>query len=152
MFSKIFFGVWYARKNLERQKCYHHWNPATSGRRRRWIPGTCLAGSGQNGQILARLLRIRLDPAGSRPFWPDPTGSSLIRPDFDHFIQIRLTSDHGRILANFGRNLIHRHPATVVGSRRSLVPSVFRWLNVAGFRRRLDLAMGYQTCVQGLRV
>jgi hypothetical protein len=52
------------------------------------------------------------DPSKSWPFWLDSTGSMAeigqIRLDSS---QIRLASDHGRILAKFGRNLVRRRPA-----------------------------------------
>lgn len=93
IFSKIFIGVWFARKNYEMKKsefgkCRR--NPATSGCRC-WIPaGIFWIRSDQwsymarswpfsgSGRILAVLARsgwidsqIRPDLVGSRPFWPD---------------------------------------------------------------------------------
>jgi hypothetical protein len=94
--------------------------------------------SGRIPAILARSGRIsgrfRPDLAGSRPFWSDPAGSGQIRPDS---CQIRPASDHGRIPASFGRNLVRRHPAMEAGSCRSPASSVFR-PDVAEIRHHLD--------------
>jgi hypothetical protein len=65
-------------------------------------------------------------------------GSDQIRPDPGHFGQIQPASDHGRISASFSRNLVHQHPVMVARCRRIPAPAIFRWPDVAGFRRRLD--------------
>jgi hypothetical protein len=61
-----------------------------------------------------------------------------IRPDPDHFGQIRPASDHGRIPAIFDQNLVRRHPATVAGCCRIPMPPGFRRSTNAGFRQ-LDI-------------
>jgi hypothetical protein len=89
------------------------------------------------------------DPVGSRPFWPNPTGSRpfwpdlvgtvagsiKIRPDSGQFGQIRPTSDHGRLPARFGRNLVRQYPATVARCCRIPVPPGFRRPTIARFRQ-----------------
>jgi hypothetical protein len=52
--------------------------------------------------------------------------------------RIRPASDHGWILASFGRNLACRHPVTVAGCRWIMAPTVFRWPDIAGFWPSLD--------------
>jgi hypothetical protein len=46
---------------------------------------------------------------------PLPDSGEHFLLDSGHFGQIRLASDHGRILASFGRNLVSHHPAMVAG-------------------------------------
>jgi hypothetical protein len=75
-----------------------------------------LSGSGQNGRIHAGIFRIngwiRSYPAGSRPFWPDPTGIFRIRPD-----QWPNPVIPGRILAVLARSsLIRPDPAVLARS------------------------------------
>jgi hypothetical protein len=114
IFSKIFSNVWLTRKNYERRKCNCCRNPAMSGCRCR---------------ILARMFgRIPAILA-----WSGRIPAVLAR-----FGRIRPASDHGRILASFGRNLVCRHPATVAGCRWIMASTVFRWPDVAGFWPRLD--------------
>jgi hypothetical protein len=112
IFSKIFFGVWFARKNYEIQKsefgkCRR--NPATSGRRCRiparkfdWIRPKWLD-SGRNlrnpdhfGQIRPESFgsgwingQIQSYLTGSWPFWPDPAGSRQFRPDLAGLVGIQ---------------------------------------------------------------
>jgi hypothetical protein len=82
IFSKIFFGVWFARKITKFE------NANAAG-----IRQACLAEPGQNCRIPAGHLRARLDPAGSGHFCRisagSVAGSGQIRPDSGHFGQIR---------------------------------------------------------------
>jgi hypothetical protein len=90
----------------------------------------------------SRSSRIHPNPAGSQPFWSDPAGSMAesgqILPDSGHFGQTRPTSDHGRIQASFGWNLVRRHSGTVAGCHQISTPAVFQWSDVAGFSCHLD--------------
>jgi hypothetical protein len=121
---------------MRKYNCRRH--PATSGR-------CCQIPACTFGRIWPKLQDSGLTP-------PDPVRSgripvilaksgqilSRIHPDPDHFGQTRPASDHGRIPAKFSRNLVRRHPATVVRCRRIPAPAIFRWPDVAEFRCRLD--------------
>jgi hypothetical protein len=130
MFSKIFSGVWLARKNYKMRKsefgkCRHCWISASKFSR-----------------ILAGLFwingRIRSYSVGSQPFWPNPAG----------FVQISAVSarsgqsqwDSGQIqpASNHGQNLVNRHPGTLAGCHRIQVSAGFRQPDAIELWRRLD--------------
>lgn len=111
IFSKIFFSIWYTRKNYKWRKCNCRQNPATFG-------CCCRIPAIMFGRIPVRSGRIPTRSVGS----------------VAGYVKIRPTFDHGRIPTSFGRNLVRRHPATVAGCGWN----VFQWPDVVGFQCRLD--------------
>jgi hypothetical protein len=84
-------------------------------------------------QLLLGFDNVRLPvPDSGEHVWPDPGYFGQILPKLG---QIRPASNHGRILARFGPNLVCRLPATVAECRQILAPPGFRQPTIAEFRQ-----------------
>jgi hypothetical protein len=131
---KIFFGVWFARKNYGKGKCSCRWNLASMC----WLDPAKMAG-------------FRQDSFGSYRIQPDSIRSGRI--PVGSVAGSRQVSDYGRIPARFCRNLVRRHPAKVARFRRRHYSDAWMMLDSgAAWFWTTDYcqirAVRYQTCVQ----